>query len=79
MKSRPARWAAAVSDAQDAVARLVELTEEYADWRDGMPENLDGSPAAEKLDAIADLGIDDLAATLDEAECAELPRGFGRD
>ena len=78
-ESRPDRWAEAVSDAQDALARLTELVEEYQEWRDGLPENLEQSATAEKLDAIADLGVDEAVAIIETAQDADLPRGFGRD
>lgn len=100
--SRPKRWAAAVTDAlsileeiEDARARLEAalsdldgVREEYAEWRDNIPENLQGSPLYEKLDAVADLDfsellesldVDTVRGTLEEADGAELPLGFGRD
>lgn len=77
--SRPKRWAAAVSDAQDALGRLKELQEEYQDWLDNLPEGLDQSPVAEKLEAVTELEIEDAEAMLDEASGIDLPLGFGRD
>ena len=77
--SRPKRWAAAVSDAQDAIAHLREVQEEYQDWRDNLPENLDQSPVAEKLDAVTELEIEYAGEILDEASSVDLPLGFGRD
>ena len=89
-KSRPVRWANAISEAQahlasaqESISELVGLQEEYVDWRDNIPENLEDSPIVEKLDAIADLELEDcfseVESTLEEAENAELPLGFGRD
>jgi hypothetical protein len=52
---RPARWVAAVT-------ALLDLQEEYRAWLDRMPENLEGSPTAEKLQAIAEIDLDELAA-----------------
>ena len=88
--SRPKRWHKAVGDAQTALATLQEafselesLKEEYSEWRDNLPEGLDQSPVAEKLDAIIDIdfecGIDDIETAINEAEGADLPLGFGRD
>jgi hypothetical protein len=37
-----------------------------------MPESLEGSPTAEKLQAIAEIDLDELAAI-------DPPRGYGRD
>jgi len=65
--SRPQRWA-------DAVAELSSLLEEYQEWRDSLPENLEGSALAEKLDAV--LGYEGF---IQELEGVELPLGFGRD
>ncbi len=64
-RSRPRRW-------QDAVAELLALQADYAEWLDAMPESLHDSPTAEALETIVDL---DLAALAD----ISLPRGFGRD
>ena len=62
---RPQRWAT-------AVATLVAMQEEYRGWFDKLPANLEGSPLAEKLQAICELDLDELQAT-------EPPRGYGRD
>jgi hypothetical protein len=64
-RSRADRW-------QNAVAELRELQEEYQSWLDNLPENLQASALAEKLEAIT--GID-----LSELENADFPLGFGRD
>ena len=66
-RSRPQRWA-------DAAAELQSLLEEYAAWRDGLPENLAGGALAEKLDAV--LALEGSIAEIAEIE---LPLGFGRD
>jgi hypothetical protein len=68
-----------VAKAQEGLAALMELRDEYQDWRDNLPENLDQSPVAEKLDAILDLDFDGAESFLSDAEGADLPRGFGRD
>ena len=62
---RPKRWAA-------AVAALVNLQEEYRAWLDNLPPNLESSPLAHKLQAIAELDLEELQAI-------EPPRGYGRD
>ena len=63
--SRPQRW-------QDAVRTLLDLQDEYQAWLDNLPDNLEESALAHKLQAICAL---DLA----ELESVEPPRGFGRD
>lgn len=103
-KSRPVRWADAITDCRekmeaisglasdlaDALSELNEVRAEYEDWRDNLPENLQESALGEKLNAIVDMDIEsymgeplenwsDVESLLDEAEGADLPRGFGRD
>jgi len=78
-ESRTTRWAKAASDAVDALTRLQELHEEYQEWRDNLPENLDSSALAEKLDTVLDLDVEGALETANEAADVELPRGFGRD
>ncbi len=64
-RSRPQRW-------RDAVAKLLALQADYADWLAALPDSLRDSTTAQALEAIADL---DLAALTD----IEPPRGYGRD
>jgi hypothetical protein len=61
----PRRWAA-------AVAALIALQDEYCAWLDNLPDNLEGSRLADKLQAIADLDLEELHAI-------DPPRGYGRD
>ena len=63
--SRPQRW-------QDAVRTLLDLQGEYQAWLDNLPDSLQESALAHKLEAIC--GLD-----LGELESVEPPRGFGRD
>jgi hypothetical protein len=63
-RSRPARWA-------DAVDTLRELQAEYQAWLDNLPEQLQGTALAEKLEEVCSLDIEQLDV--------DLPRGFGRD
>jgi uncharacterized protein YhaN len=99
--SRTKRWKAAaeaarlamgnLEAAKDAVeaalSELDEIREEYADWRDNLPENLHGTALYDKLEAVADMDLDiqslldlsELENAIDEAENADLPLGFGRD
>jgi hypothetical protein len=62
---RPQRWAAAVT-------ALLALQDEYRAWLDRLPQGLEGSATAEKLQAIAELDLDELLAV-------DPPRGYGRD
>jgi hypothetical protein len=91
-KSRAQRWQEAVSASRDAYnalySALVDLQSvqsEYTEWRDNLPENLQGSSLGEKLEEVAEMDLDpgtvlsevDDALTL--AEVTDLPLGFGRD
>jgi hypothetical protein len=51
---------------------LVALQDQYRAWLERLPEALEGSPTAEKLQAITDLDLDELQAI-------DPPRSYGRD
>lgn len=89
-KSRMARWTDAAGKAREALdslasalAELGEVRSEYEDWRGNLPENLDSSALAEKLDAVIEIDLenclDEVEDAVSSAEQADLPRGFGRD
>lgn len=103
-KSRPKRWEEAASKASSAILEalskiddleralsdLKEVQDEYSEWKDNLPDNMQSSAVAEKLEAICDLSIEDGASSsrdaleelqgiIEEAEQIDLPRGFGRD
>ena len=63
--SRPQRWAG-------AVAALLDLQDRYRAWLDNLPASLEASRLAEKLQAIAELDLEELQAI-------DPPRGYGRD
>ena len=86
--SRPKRWATALADAQSAVEQLEgafselnDLKDEYQEWLDSLPENLETSAVGEKLEAVTclEFEMEDVKSQIDEAEAIELPLGFGRD
>jgi len=64
-RSRADRWEAAVEE-------LRELQQEYQEWLDNTPENLQMTPLAEKLEAITSIDLTEL-------EIVDFPLGFGRD
>ena len=64
-RSRPQRW-------RDAVAELMRLQAEYADWLAILPDSVRDTPTSEALETIVDLDLTTLAD-------ATLPRGYGRD
>lgn len=67
-KSRPQRLS-------DIVLDLNDLLMEYVEWFEGMPENLQDSPTAQKLDET----IVTIENTVSDLEGLELPLGFGND
>lgn len=64
-RSRPKRW-------RDAVAVLLTLQAEYADWLAALPEGLHDSPMAQALENIVNFDLNSLADI-------DPPRGYGRD
>jgi hypothetical protein len=63
-RSRPQRW-------REAVETLRELQEDYQEWLDHLPANLQSTALADKLDEVCSLDLEPLDL--------DLPRGFGRD
>jgi hypothetical protein len=63
--ARPRLWSA-------AVAALVDLQEEYRAWLENLPQNLESSRLADKLQAIVEIDLEELQAI-------DPPRGYGRD
>lgn len=75
-----------MADLREALEDLQSLKEEYADWRANLPESLESSPVAEKLDNLESIEIEEaisqieeIEGVVDECDNADLPRGFGRD
>ena len=64
-RSRWQRW-------QAAVAELVALQTEYAQWFEALPEPFRDTATGEALQAILDLDLDEICAIAP-------PRGFPRD
>lgn len=91
--TRPQRWADGVARVNESLGEvragleeLQGLQEEYREWHDNLPENLQGSALGEKLETVTEIGIEDALSSVDEiesavgdAEGADLPRGFGKD
>lgn len=78
-KSRAKRWEEAVGNAMSALEELCDLQMEYQEWLDNLPENLQSSPVGEKLEAVCGIDLDGAKGSVEEAEGADLPMGFGRD
>lgn len=78
--SRKQRFENAKGKLSEAISELNDLKEEYQECRDNVPENLENSPYAEKLDEFLNLSaFDDMENAEGELEGVELPKGFGRD
>ncbi len=77
--SRTQRWSDAASAAAAALSDLKEVQEEYQEWYDNLPENLQQSAVGEKLDNIINIDIESALDAANEADGADLPLGFGRD
>lgn len=102
--SRPKRWAEACSKAlaafedleraadalEEVMSDLTDLQQEYSEWKDNLPDNLQQGILADKLDTVCDLSLEDIAqnvrdaieeqrSVVEEAEGTDLPVGFGRD
>ena len=54
------------------IPSLIALQDQYRAWLDNLPDYLEGSRLADKLQAIADLDLEELQAI-------DPPRGYGRD
>jgi hypothetical protein len=78
-QSRVDRWNEAASQASAALADLRALQEEYQEWLDNLPENLQSSAVGEKLTTVCELDIEGALDTANEAEGVDLPLGFGKD
>jgi hypothetical protein len=64
-RSRTQRW-------RDAIAELVALQAEYAQWFETLPDPLHNTATGEALQTIVDIDLGDLLAI-------DPPRGYGRD
>jgi len=70
---RPRRWAAAVSNVGGSTGRIPRLAREpRPSPGQALPENLEGSRLADKLQVIAELDLEEL-------QVVDPPRGYGRD
>jgi len=78
-ESRAARWLRLAGDAVGSTEELIALQQEFAEAEDGQPDSLQNGPFAQKCDEICGIDLESALETLQEAESAEVPLGFGRD
>jgi hypothetical protein len=65
---------------REALQELLEVRQDYQEWQDSLPENLQATPTtAERLQGVCDIDIERALELVEEAEMIELPQGFGRD
>jgi chromosome segregation ATPase len=80
--SRADRLSNAINKLQEGVSELEELVIEYEDWQGNLPENLQSSATADKLEetvsALQD-AKDTIESAIGDIEGIDLPLGFGRD
>jgi len=82
-----------LADVLLSLEEVKEVQAEYSEWFDNMPEGLQRSPTAEKLEEIINLDFESISEDaldfdgalcevedlLSEAEGVDFPLGFGRD
>lgn len=75
----------AAEEFKTALDALREVKDEYEGWLDNLPDGLRDSPVGEKLQAVVDIDLDvepdldELETTVQAAEDADLPLGWGKD
>lgn len=77
----------AISEYNGAMCEVADVKAEYEEWKDNLPENLQSSNLADKLETICSIeteevdgeSVDEFESPLDEIENADFPLGFGRD
>jgi hypothetical protein len=81
-------WEDQSQELEDARHELQSIQQEYEEWLNNLPENLQSSALAEKLSIICDISLldgieepdfDSLANAAQEALDSDPPLGFGRD
>ncbi len=77
--SRLKRWADATQKAIEAIEDILEIQQEYEDWKESLPENLESSTLGEKLEEVCEMDIEEAKGLIEDAQSLDLPRGFGRD
>jgi hypothetical protein len=78
-ESRADAWGRHYAEACSSIEALISMQQEFEEARDGQPDSLREAPFAQKCDAICAIDLESALSTLQEAESAEVPLGFGRD
>ena len=61
------------------MAALIDLQQEYRIWLDNLPQSLEESRLADKLQTIVELDLQELQLDLQELQAIDPPLGYGRD
>ena len=77
--SRSKRWGDAAAAAEAALQDLVDIQQEFSDWKDNLGDNLAGSPVGQKLETICDIGLESALTSVQDAGSADVPQGWGKD
>jgi hypothetical protein len=78
-ESRAAAWSRLAGEAAANIEELISLQAEFESAKDAQPDNLQDGPFGQKCDEICGIDLESALSTLQEAEGAEVPLGFGRD
>jgi len=78
-ESRAAAWSRLAGEAAANIEELISLQAEFERANDAQPDNLQVGPFGQKCDEICGIDLESALSTLQEAEGAEVPLGFGRD
>jgi hypothetical protein len=68
-----------VGEACGCIQELIDYQQEFEGMKDNQPENLQDGPMAQKCDEICGTDLEGALNTVQEAESADVPLGFGRD
>ena len=60
----------AASDFESAMQDLADVKQEYQDWYDNMPEGLQQGATGEKLEAIANIDVENVTVCMDDIQSA---------
>lgn len=78
-ETRTAKFQRLANEAEGTLNELLEVQQEYQEWLDNLPENLQSSALGEKLSTLCEIDLQGAADAASEAANADMPQGFGRD
>ncbi len=78
-ESRAAAWKRLAGAARTSIEELISMQQEFEEAKDSQPDSLQDGPFAQKCEEICGIDLESALSTLEGAESAEVPLGFGRD